>query len=120
MELEGKAEGQDVPRSGQDDVTEKIVRALEINLADGVQDRPARVETEIPEAYDCVLRGREQYRLFSKDGNLSARRLYEKAIEFDPNYAAAHAGLTMTCLHDWFAGSSGTLDQNDRILRSVY
>ncbi|MCZ6593136.1 MAG: tetratricopeptide repeat protein [Alphaproteobacteria bacterium] len=95
----------------QDDVTEKIVRALEVNLVEGAQNRPARVETENPAAYDCVLRGREQYRLFSKDANLNARRLYEKAIELDPNYAAAHAGLAMTCLHDWFAGSSGTLDQ---------
>jgi TolB-like protein len=95
----------------QDDVTEKIVRALEINLADGARDRPARVETDNPEAYDCVLRGREQYRLYSKDGNLSARRLYEKAIELDPNYAAAYAGLAEACLHDWFQGSPDALDR---------
>ena len=95
----------------QDDVTEKIVHALEINLADKVGGWPARIETDKPEAYDCVLRGREQYRLFSKDGNLRARQLYERAIELDPNYAAAYAGLALTCLHDWFLGSPDALDR---------
>ncbi len=95
----------------QDDVTEKIVCALELNLADSAGGWPARVETDKPEAYDCVLRGREQYRLYSKDGNVCARRLHERAIELDPNYAAAHAGLAETYLHEWFLGSSAALDQ---------
>jgi adenylate cyclase len=95
----------------QDDVTEKIVRALEVNLADKMVGRPARMDTDKPAAYDCVLRGREQYRLFSKDGNLNARRLYEEAIAIDPDYAAAHAGLAGTCLHDWFLGSPDALDR---------
>ncbi|MFT5182794.1 MAG: adenylate cyclase [Alphaproteobacteria bacterium] len=95
----------------QDDVTEKIVGALEVNLIDGANGRLARVETVIPEAYDCVLRGREQYRLFSKDGNLRARELYEKAIELDPHYAVAYAGLAGTCLHEWFQGTQDALDR---------
>ena len=95
----------------QDDVTAKIVRALEVKFVEGAHGRLARVETDIPEAYDCVLRGREQYRLFSKEANLKARRLYKKAIELDPNYAAAHAGLAETRLHDWFLGSPNALDQ---------
>jgi adenylate cyclase len=95
----------------QDDVTEKIVRALEANLVANSRDRVARVETGIPEAYDCVLRGREQYRLFTKQGNLDAARLYEKAIELDPGYAGAYASLAMTRLHDWFLGSPEALEQ---------
>ncbi len=95
----------------QDDVTEKIVRALEVKLVANVQGRPARVETDNPEAYDCVLRGREQYRLYSKDGNLNARRLYEKAMDLDPNYAAAYAGLAEAYLHEWFSGSPDALDR---------
>lgn len=97
--------------SVQDDVTEKIVRALEVKLVAHIQNRPARVETHNPEAYDCLLRGREQYRLFTKEGNVNARRHYEKAIELDPNYAAAYAGLAETCLHEWFMGSAVALDR---------
>ena len=56
------------------------------------------------------MRGREQFRLYSKDGNIKARQTYEKAIELDPNYAAAYAGLALVGLHDWFQGSQDALD----------
>lgn len=95
----------------QDDVTEQIVRALELRLIDANRAPSSRAETANPEAYDCVLRGREQYRLFTKDGNAAARRLYERAIDLDPRYAEAHAGLAETYLHDWFLGSSEGLDR---------
>jgi adenylate cyclase len=95
----------------QDDVTEKIVLALEVSLVKNVKARRVRVEPVNPEAYDYVLRGREQYRLFSKEGNLNARRLYEKAIEIDPNYAEAYAGLAETYLHEWFRGSPDALER---------
>ena len=95
----------------QDDVTEKIVRALEVNLAGSVTASPARMETDVPEAYDLVLRGREQFRLYSKDSNLRASDLYERAIVLDPNYAAAYAGLAMIRMHDWFQGSQDALDK---------
>jgi adenylate cyclase len=95
----------------QDDVTERIVHALEIKLVDASRPSSSRVETDNPEAYDCVLRGREQYRLFTKDGNNAARRLYERAIELDQGYAEAHAGLAETYLHDWFYGSAEGLDR---------
>jgi TolB-like protein len=95
----------------QDDVTEKIVHALEVNLVEDARGRVARAETDNPEAYDLVLRGREQFRLFTKDGNLKARQLYEKAIDLDPNYAAAYAGLAGVRMHEWFQGSPDALDR---------
>jgi adenylate cyclase len=95
----------------QDDVTQRIVRSLEIKLMPGESMRSPRVETDNPEAYDCLLRGREQYRLFSKAGNAAARQLYERAIELDPNYAAPYAALAESCLHDWFLGDSDALDR---------
>ena len=95
----------------QDDITEQIVHALEIRLTETTGTATSRLETENPQAYDCVLRGREQFRLFTKEGNAAARLHYDKAIELDPGYAQAHAGLALTCLHDWFAGSSGALER---------
>lgn len=95
----------------QDEITEQIVRALEVNLVDNARARLTRVETVVPEAYDCFLRGREQFRLFSKDGNVAAHQLFERAIGLNPNYAAAYAGLALTCLHEWFLGSREALDR---------
>jgi adenylate cyclase len=71
----------------------------------------ARKQTHNPEAYDCVLLGREQYRLFSKDGNAAARELYERAIALDPDYAEPYAGLAETYVQDWLMGSKPSLDR---------
>jgi adenylate cyclase len=95
----------------QDDVTEKIVRALEVKLVDDTAPQRAVEQIHNPEAYDCVLRAREQYRLFSKDGNASARKLFERAIELDPGYAEPYAGLAETYVQDWFMGTEPTLDR---------
>ncbi len=92
----------------QDDVTEKIVRALEVKL---VGTTETRQQTDNPEAYDCVLRGREQYRLFTNDSNAAARKLYEQAIALDPGYAEPYAGLAETYVQDWFMGDQPALDR---------
>ena len=93
----------------QDDVTAEIVRALEVNLVNS--DRTtSRSEPNNPEAYDFVLRGREQYRLFTRDGNAAAKKLFERAIALDPDYAEPYAGLAETWVQDWFTGSEQTLD----------
>jgi adenylate cyclase len=36
-----------------------------------------------------------------KEANEQARQMYEKAIELDPHYAGAHAGLGWTYFNDW-------------------
>jgi TolB-like protein/Flp pilus assembly protein TadD len=95
----------------QDDVTEKIVRALEVKLVRGVAAHQAREQVHHPEAYDRVLRGREQYRLFSKESNEAARVLFERAIELDPNYAEPYAGLAETYVQEWFMGTEPSLDR---------
>lgn len=92
----------------QDEVTECIVDTLEVTLVGKPVPRP---ELENPEAYDCVLRGREQYRRFTRDGNAAARDLFQQAIALDPDYAEAYAALSETCLHDWFHGDSAALDR---------
>lgn len=95
----------------QDDITAKIVHALEMNLFDANHALSSRMETNNTEAYDCVLRGREQYRLFAKDSNATARLLYERAIALDPDYAEPYAGLAETYVQEWFMGSEPTLDR---------
>ncbi len=101
----------------QDDVTEKIVRTLEVKLVGGAAALQTREQTHTPEAYDCVLRGREQYRLFSVDSNAAARELYEQAIAIDPDYAEPYAGLAETYVQDWFMGTEPNLDRAFELAR---
>ncbi|HJY81508.1 MAG TPA: tetratricopeptide repeat protein [Candidatus Binatia bacterium] len=53
------------------------------------------------EAYEYRLRGLEQYFRYTKDSVLQARKLLEKAIELDPNEAAAYVTLSGTYLIEW-------------------
>ena len=77
----------------QDEIAKKITDALECELvpeqSGSIQDR----QTAIAEAYDFYLRGRRFYLQFSNRGVQLALTMFEKAIEADPEYALAYAGL---------------------------
>jgi adenylate cyclase len=85
----------------QDGVTQKIVTALAPQLASGeksASDRPATVSVE---AYDLLLRGLAVKFNPQKETNPAARRMFEAAIELDPNYANAYAWLGWTYADEW-------------------
>ena len=79
----------------QDDVTQHIVGALALNLTEGDQQRLATEQTDNLEAYDCFLRGREQLWRFTREQNIQARELLQRAIELDPKFAPAYAFLAV-------------------------
>jgi adenylate cyclase len=88
----------------QDEVTNKIVEALAVKLVEGEQEMVTHEVTDSLEAYDLALRGWALFRRFSKEENIQARKLFEKALEFDPEYGGALAGLVWTKLTEWNQG----------------
>ncbi len=82
----------------QDEVTRRIVATLAGKLGESERRLARSRQTGNLEAYDCVLRGRELWERFTPEANREARRLYEKAIELDPDYARAYASLAWTFL----------------------
>jgi len=80
----------------QDDVNHKIVSALKINLTADDEKKLDKVETSNPDAYDLLLRGLEQYQLFSLEANASARDLFMQAAALDPGYARAYANIALS------------------------
>ncbi len=85
----------------QDEITEKIVKALEVKLTEGEQEQMARRYTENLEAYDYFLRGRAYYARATKETTAQAREMFERAIELDPTFAGAYAILSHTHWQDW-------------------
>jgi adenylate cyclase len=77
----------------QDEVTQKIVAALQVKLTEGEQKRLGHAPTQNLEAYECLLRGLEFYRRRTPGTNAQARQLFERAVALDPQFAAAHAWL---------------------------
>ena len=85
----------------QDEITEKIVAALQVKLTEGEQEQVARRYTENLVAYDYFLRGRADQARATKETNAQAREMFERAIELDPNFAGAYAVLSHTYSRDW-------------------
>jgi hypothetical protein len=52
-----------------------------------------RKRTDNLEAYDYFLRGVEYRNRLTKETNVQARQMWEKAVELDPQYAEAYAAL---------------------------
>jgi len=90
----------------QDEIRQKIVFALKVKLTPEEQGRFKRAPTTNLEAYDLYLRGGEfilrALQKREKKANVQAKQLYEKAIELDPQYAGAYAGLGWSYFFDWF------------------
>ena len=85
----------------QDEVTQQIVRAMAVKLTEAEKARLRRAPTGVLEAYDLVLRGHEERKRATREGNAEARRLFVKALDLDPEYASAYAGLSWTHLQSW-------------------
>jgi len=85
----------------QDEVTQQIVRALSVKVSEAERIRFGRTPTGVLEAYDLVLRGHDERKHTTRESNAEARRLFTLALELDPRYAAAYAGLGWSVLQSW-------------------
>ena len=82
----------------QDEIVQKIVTTLKLQLTLQEQGYIVRKHTDNLEAYDDFLRGMEYFWRFTKEANAQARQMFEKAIALDPQYAEAYAWLGVDLL----------------------
>jgi len=79
----------------QDKITSTVVNSLQVILTENEKNRGASRLTDVIEAYDLYLRGRTFLR-GTKRSHLEARKLFDKAIKLDPEFAAAYAEKSFT------------------------
>ena len=77
----------------QDEITRAIVEQLTVKLLPQEKKSIERPQTDNIEAYTYYLRGREFLHRHTKSYYQVARRMFTKAIELDPRYARAYAGI---------------------------
>jgi adenylate cyclase len=77
----------------QDEITHTIVDQLKVKLLPEEKEVIARSPTENVEAYGYDLRGRQFLHRHSKAYYVLAKRMFSKAIDLDPGYARAYAGI---------------------------
>ncbi|MFO7739560.1 MAG: tetratricopeptide repeat protein, partial [Desulfatiglandaceae bacterium] len=87
----------------QDEITMRIITALQVKLTEGEQARISGNATDNLEAYLKELQAREHFFRMNKQGSMRARELAREAIELDPDYTAPHVMLALTHMMDlWF------------------
>ena len=77
----------------QSDVANRVAESLEARFLLGKKHRIENTNTRDVSAHLLYLKGRDSYFKFTREDVEDAIRLYGKAIEKDPNYALAYAGI---------------------------
>lgn len=92
--------------SVEDVIAERVVQALAVRLAAAEQDRLRRRYTSNVAAYEQFLRGRAALAAYTREGTQDAIKAFERALELDPSYALARAGLAQACADMYLRFSS--------------
>lgn len=80
----------------QDEIIARLVELLPARISDAERERLAKRYTTSLQAYDDFLRAQSLFLVRRSEENERARALYRKALEADPNFARAYAGLALT------------------------
>jgi TolB-like protein/DNA-binding winged helix-turn-helix (wHTH) protein/Tfp pilus assembly protein PilF len=77
----------------QGEIARSIAAAVRVKVTKEQQSELSRPRTVNPEAYELYLRGRFYWNKLTGDGSREAIADFEQAIEKDPRFALAYAGL---------------------------
>ena len=103
----------------QDQVVRTIVSTLMGRVYVDAVERIGRKPPASLAAYECALMG-NALRWDEPDAATEAARLFAQAIELDPGYGFAHAGLAMVHHRTWFnhpKNSDAALDEAHRLAK---
>ncbi|MFZ5625427.1 MAG: protein kinase domain-containing protein [Gemmatimonadota bacterium] len=97
----------------QDEIADNIVRALRVVLSDEEKRAIEKVRTDNVQAYEYYLRGRQFFHQFREKGLQFARRMFGRAIEIDPEFVLAYAGMAdcSSFLYMYWDASEANLEQ---------
>ncbi len=99
----------------QDEVTQAIVTAIEPQLSTTEQQRARRKPTENLDAWECYQRG--LWYMFGYANTDQALLFFHRAIELDPEFGSAYAGVAYTYAIQILLGAS--VDKGDDLKRGV-
>jgi len=105
----------------QDRMSESIVGAIAPQLEQAEIERAVHKPTDSLDAYDYYLRGMAHFHLMTREAIDKARPLFDKAIELDPEFAAAY-GMAAWCifwrkLNGWMSEGAREMEDGARLAR---
>lgn len=101
------------------EIAESITHTLELRLDQQEAEALKRPPTSDLEAYECYLKGRRHFFEYRRRGIEAALAMFSRAIELDPGYARAYAGVTECCtfLYMYADGNEADLERADSASR---
>jgi adenylate cyclase len=103
----------------QDEIARSVVQTLRVILTDAERRALGRVPTADATAYEYYLRGRQFFHQRRKRSLEYALEMFTRAIEIDPAFALAHAGVADSCslLHMFYPSAAPELARADAASR---
>ncbi len=78
----------------QDEITERIAMTVVPELEKIETRRSAAKQPRNLDAWDCYLRGLSFLHQSTRDGNVRAREMFDRALALDPTYGPAYSGVS--------------------------
>jgi serine/threonine protein kinase/Flp pilus assembly protein TadD len=105
----------------QDDISQSIVKALRVILSEDEKKAIEKARTVNVEAYDYYIRGRQFFHQLRRKSLEYAQQMFNRAIDVDPEYALAYAGVADCCslLYMYFDANDVNLRQADLASRKA-
>lgn len=83
----------------QDSISEQVASALTLKLSGAERQSLSKHYTESGEAYQSYLKGRYYWNKMTADGLRRSLECFAEAVEKDPGYALAYAGMAASYVH---------------------
>jgi TolB-like protein/DNA-binding winged helix-turn-helix (wHTH) protein len=104
----------------QSDIATRVAQRLKVQMTAGEKRRIEEPGTENLEAYTLYLQGRYFRNQWTEAGLRKAIAFFEQAIDRDPNYAMAYAGIADTyLLLPFFSATTPPMEVYPRIMAAV-
>ena len=107
----------------QSEVAQNVARELRATLTTVEKEQIEKKYTENPEAYNLYLQGRFSWYRRKKDELNKSVEYFKKAIEIDPNYALAYAGLAdayfIQAYWGWLPWDEGSTESKELALKAL-
>jgi adenylate cyclase len=83
----------------QDEIARKVLQGIGLTITPREERRLHTSSTKNVEAYEFYLRGRRLFQKWTRENIELARQMFQRAIELDPSFAEAWAGLATAYVH---------------------
>ena len=99
----------------QDAIAARIASTLAVRIDEARLGIARRTPLTSLEAYDCWLRGLECLRRGTVEADVEARHFFDRALDIDPRYARAYAGISLSHFNEWSCQAWAQWDEKERL-----